>query len=190
MRVIGASVTDSADVCRGASAAREVLARRGFDVDTPLAIEVADRLPEVVGPGAAGCFLRERERIVLLPYERFRRHRTWFGVPITREMYRALAAHEAAHAIAACNFAMPNPTIQAQEYVAYVTMFEAMPAALRARALRGQPGEGFRDADAIKPIVYLFDPMRFGAESYRHFLRLPDGDAFLREVLAGRALTD
>jgi hypothetical protein len=32
--------------------------------------------------------------------------------------------------------------------------------------------------------------MRFGAEAYRHYLKAGHSDAFLRAVLAGRALVD
>lgn len=61
-------------------------------------------------------------------------------VPIDRRLYRSLAAHEVGHALGSCNFAIPNPSIQAKEYVAYITMFATMDAALRARILKASPG--------------------------------------------------
>ena len=153
-------------------------------------IEVTPRLPDEAGPTAAGCFIEQRRRIYMLPYARFREQKTWFGVPIDRRMYRSLAAHEATHALAACLFTVPNPTIQAKEYIAYVAMFSTMDEALRARALRATPGTGFESEARITPLLYMFDPMRFGAEAYRHYLKPEAGPAFVKAILAGRALVD
>lgn len=190
VQVQAALASDRADVCRGARSALDHLRSQGLTKDPALIIEVVEQLPDVVGPGAAGCFIQERHRAYVLSYARFARKRTWFGVPITRELYRSLATHETAHAVAACHFGTPNPSIQAKEYVAYVTMFSTMPPALRARALRAMPDSGFADADRITSVVYLFDPMRFGVRAYRHFIALPDGASFLKDVMAGRVLAD
>jgi hypothetical protein len=105
-------------------------------------------------------------------------------------MYRSLAAHEVAHALAACNFAVREPTIQAKEYVAYVAMFATMDPVVRARVLRAIPGQGFQSESRINEIAYLFDPMRFGAECYRHYLGAGNGVKFLRAVLTGKALAN
>ena len=83
--------------------------------------------------GAAGCFI-ERDGVALMhPYASFLREETWFQVPVEPELYRSLAAHEAAHVLAGSNFAVSKPTIRAKEYVAYVVMFEVMNADLRSR---------------------------------------------------------
>ena len=87
-------------------------------------------------------------------------------------MYRSLVTHEVAHAVASCNFAIPEPPIQAQEYVAYVAMFSMMNPNLRERVLAENPGAGFDSQLEMNEIVYLFDPMRFGVEAYR---RCPPG---------------
>lgn len=113
-----------------------------------------------------------------------------FDVGINREIYRTLAAHEAAHAVAACNFRIPRPTIQAKEYLAYVAMFSVMSTELRSQALRSTRTEGFASLDRFTPLLYLFDPMRFGAEAYRHFSSVADPTALVQDVLAGKVLLD
>jgi hypothetical protein len=189
-RVVAAVDADRVDACAGAALAIRFFARLGLEATEPPSIEVTAQIPAEAGETAAGCFIEQRQRIYMLPYARFRQQKTWFGVPIDRRMYRSLAAHEAAHALAACHFGIPNPTIQAKEYIAYVAMFDTMDASLRERALAGIPGSGFASEDRITPLLYMFDPMRFGAEAYRHFLKPAVGVAFLNQVLAGKALVD
>lgn len=191
LRVQGsASATERADVCRGALAALTFLRSQGLTREPELTIEVTARLPEEVGVSAAGCFIQARNRAYVLSWAEFRRKRTWFGVPVSRDLYRALAAHETAHGVAGCHFTAPDPSIQAKEYVAYVAMFSTLPAALRNQALRAMPGTGFSDVGRINTTVYLFDPMRFGANAWRHYRSLPDGPAFLQQVMRGEVLAD
>lgn len=141
------------------------------------------------GPTAQGAYLKQCNCSMFVTYASFRQQKTWFKLPVTRGLYRSLATHEAAHAVAANMFEIPNPTIQAQEYVAYVTMFATMDPLIRERALRALPGDGFASEDRISLIAYMFDPMRFGAEAYRHYLKPGNGDAFLHFVFTGKALT-
>jgi len=188
--VVGAGRVERADICRGAGQALAFMSARGLDKVSAFTIEATSRLPDVVGRSAAGCYLQSHDRAYVLTYAQFRRRQTWFGVPVSRALYRSLVTHESAHAIAACNFNVAAPSIQAREYIAYVAMFSTMPAGLRTRALAALPGSGFDELDHVNSIVYLFDPMRFGAESYRHFVAQPDGAAVLRDVLDGRALAE
>lgn len=190
VQVIGATAGDLQDVCAGARAAVGFLGARGVRPDDTVVIEVTRTVPPEAGPTAVGCYIAERQRIYLLPYADFRRRKTWFGVPIDRRLYRSAAAHETAHAVAGCNFALPRPSIQAQEYIAYVATFATMEPSLRQRALRALPGAGFASEDRITAVFYMFDPMRFGAEAWRHYLKPGQGDAFIRLVLTGQALRD
>ena len=190
VRVLNASPTELQDVCAGAGAALEFLRSKGLSTEAVLTIEVARKLPDAVAPTAAGCYLPDRNRAYLLTYAQFKQQRTWFGMPVDRALYQSLATHEAAHALAACNFSMKHPSIQATEYIAYVTMFSTMQPAMRARALRTVPGTGFNDAERITAIAYLFDPVRFGAEAYRHFASLADSETLLKRIVAGEALAD
>lgn len=190
VQVIGAGVRDFQDACEGAKAALAFFATHGLRPTGSLVLQVTPDMPGEAGPTAAGCYLDENKRVYMLPYAGFRRQRTWFNVPIDRAVYRSLAAHETAHAIAACHFAIPRPSIEAREYVAYVATFAAMGDALRARVLRAMPGEGFAGEEKITAMFFMFDPMRFGAEAYRHYLRPENGALFLRAVLAGKALSE
>jgi hypothetical protein len=105
-------------------------------------------------------------------------------------MYRSLVTHEAAHAVADCNFGIPHPTIQAHEYVAYVAMFAMMNPNLREEVMARNPGVSFDSEREMNAIIYMFDPMRFGIAAYRHYLEKGNGDAFLLRVLSGNALTN
>jgi hypothetical protein len=49
---------------------------------------------------------------------------------------------------------------------------------------------GFADESKIATIVFLFDPLRFGVEAYRHYLRPENGPTFLRAILSGTVLAD
>jgi hypothetical protein len=189
-RVAGAAETDLADICKGVASALKFFSAHGLQPSDAIAIEVTPKLPEEAGPTASGCFIEQRRRVYIVPYNVFLRNKTWFGVPINREIYRALATHEAAHAIAGCNFRVPNATIQAKEYLAYVAMFSSMTPDLRSRALKGARTEGFDNLDRFTPILYMFDPMRFGGEAYRHYSTLTDPTGLVQSILAGRALAD
>lgn len=188
--VAGANSRDFQDICDGVASAVSFLVSHGASVSDVLTIQVVEQLPEAAGPTAAGGYLESERRINVVPFSAFHRHGTWFGVPIDRAMYRALASHEAAHAIAARSFRIPNPTIQAKEYLAYVAMFSTMPSALRERALRVLEGEVFASFERFTPMLYMFDPMRFGAGAYRHFSSLAEPGSAVRDVLEGRALVD
>jgi hypothetical protein len=187
--VVGADTADFADICSGVASALKFFASHDLRPNEPVSVEVTRSIPPEAGPTAAGCYLENRRRVFVLPYSAFRKSKTWFGVSINREIYRTLAAHEAAHAIAACNFRIPNPTIQAKEYLAYVAMFSAMPPRLRTQALRATPTVGFDSLDRFTSLLYMFDPMRFGAEAHRHFNDVTDQTELIRAVLDGRALS-
>ena len=188
--VLGANPADLKNVCAGVAASLGFLASHGVNPTEPVSIEVTTRIPEEAGPTAAGCYVEQRRRVYILPYNAFRKNKTWFNVPINPGLYRALAAHEAAHAVGACNFKVPNPTIQAKEYLAYVTMLSVMPDDLRKQVLQKTRTQGFESLDRFTPLLYSFDPMRFGAEAYRHFSQIQDQTSLIHDVLSGKVLRD
>lgn len=190
VRVAGASGTDFADVCQGALTAIRFFETHGVVCNGPIRIEVSRERPAQASSSASGWYLEEERVGHVVPYTLFRSQRTWFGVPIERGLYRVMAAHEAAHAITHANFRTPVPTIQAKEYLAYVVAFAAMPPELRSRALRATPTEGFEDIGRFTPLLYMFDPMRFGAEAHRHFSSRPDPAWLIESILAGELLQD
>ncbi len=190
VHVAAADPHDADLACDGALAAVRFFEARGLRTFGPLEVDVRTALPPDVGAHAAGCWRPAEGRAVILDGATFRRRRTWFGVPIDARMYRSVAAHEVAHALAGCNFAASRPPVHAQEYVAYVVTLATMDAALRERVLRANPGDGFATVSTIGELLYAFDTQRFGVESWRHYAKPEHGDAFLRRVLAGEALAD
>lgn len=179
---------DAADACRGAGDAIDFFRANRLETAITVRIHVRDVLPPEAGRNAAGCFLDRDGMVVMRPYAQFREYGTWFNVGIDRRMYRSLAAHEVAHALAAANYTMAEPGIQAKEYIAYVTMFATMDAKLRARILAANAHARPAGAGGLTALLYMFDPMRFGVASYRHYLELDDGPVYLGAVLAGIAL--
>ena len=190
LQVLAAHPADFQDACSGAQAALNFFTAHGFQVGQQLLIEVVDKLPEAAGPAAVACYLIEHQRILILSYEVFGKRQSWFEIPVSRELYRSLASHEVAHALAASNFAGLRPALQAQEYVAYAVMFATMNPDLRTRILQALPGTGFDHEIQITAIFYALDPLVFGVEAYRHFIKEDNGIAFLRLVFTGKALTD
>lgn len=184
---------DQADAwvaCEGARNAIEFLAAQGLDVTADIAIDLLTRLPAVVSPSSAGCYLESERRVLALVYSEFRKFRTWFGIPIGRSLYRSLVSHEVAHLVAAGNFKISKPSIQAKEYIAYVTQFSIMEPVLRERVLLQFPIEGFEGDWQMKSTIYMLDCMSFGVRAYRHFLKPANGRDYLHKILTGKALVE
>lgn len=178
-----------ASVCDGAEAAGDFLRGAGFAVAEPVMIEIVERLPREVDRHAVACYVDPEQRVYLLPPSRIAGPDRSGVDPVAPFPYRSRVAHEVAHAIAAMNFDVARPTIQAHEYIAYVTMFATMPAEARAQVLDALPGLGFETADQINATLFLLAPTWFGAEAYRHYLSLgDDGQGFLRRILMGQVL--
>jgi hypothetical protein len=176
-------------VCDGAEAARVFLRAAGFAVAEPIAIEIVDRLPVEVDRHAVACYVDPEHRVYLLPPSKIAGLGSSGIDPVDQFPYRSRVAHEVAHAIAAMNFRVSRPTIQAHEYIAYVTMFATMSAEVRAQLLSALPGRGFETADQINATLFLLAPTWFGAEAYRHYRSLGDGGRdFLRRILVGQVL--
>ncbi|MCU0898848.1 MAG: hypothetical protein MUC55_15320 [Burkholderiales bacterium] len=182
------SDADAATACGAASRAIAFLDSQGLRVPAEVTVEIAPKLPEIAGPSAVGCYLVRENRVVVLTYAAFRQFGDWSGLPIDRELYASLIAHEVTQAVAACNFVAKRPPIEATEYIAYVTMLSTMEPGLRSRVLGKFPGSGFEEEIEINATVYMLDPMRFGAQAYRRYLKPGDGREFLRAVVEGRAL--
>lgn len=192
---------DPADVklaCEGANDAIYFLGAQGFNTAYRVVIVVAHKLPAAGMATAGGLYLdspdichRETAQAVhLLSYSEFKKFKNWFHIPIEASLYRGLAAHEVAHAISDCNFKLAKPTIQAKEYLAYVTMFATMAPAVRARILRKSPGHGYEGDWQMGTTIYMADPMRFGVQAYRHFLKPVNGRRYLHAILAGTVMVE
>lgn len=181
---------DALIACEGARDALGFLESSGLNVTGQIAVELSIRLPSRVSGSAAGCYL-ELERIVrALTYAEFKTRGTWFGVPIDRSLYQSVVSHEVAHWVADVNFTISAPSIQAKEYIAYVTQFSAMAPVLREQILSQFEAEAFKGDWQITTTIYMLDCMSFGVRAYLHFRELPAGKEYLRAILTGRALTE
>lgn len=192
---------DPADVkraCEGAHDAIYFLTAQGLILTNRVLIVIAQKLPLAGTATTGGLYLDSPDGchsdtvhvVHLLSYSEFKKFKNWFHIPIEPSLYRSLAAHEVAHAISDCNFKLARPTIQAKEYMAYVTMFATMAPAVRARILRKSPGHGYDGDWQMGTAIYMVDPMRFGVQAYRHFLKPVNGRRYLHAILAGKVMMD
>lgn len=180
---------DSADVdmvCHAAGEAMGFLVRNGLDTSKAVEVHLVKELPPEADTASYGCYIHPHRRVYLLTYSDCLERGPWASLPMDRELYKSLLAHEVAHAVAAANFSIPRPSMLAHEYLAYVTMFAVIAPEAREKILNRFPGHGFDSVDQMSVTYYLMDPLRFGAESYRHFLKLDDKKRFLQDVLSGR----
>jgi len=182
--------TDALIACAGAQEAMGFLASQGLNVTADVAIELLTRLPAVVSTSAAGCYLESERRVLILVYSEFKKLKTWFGIPIDRSLYRSLVSHEVAHCVTDRNFKIPKLSIQAKEYIAYVTQFSIMEPVLRDHVLSQFPCEAFEGDWQMGTTIYMFDCMGFGVRAYRHFLKLANGRDYLHAILNGEALIE
>lgn len=139
-------------------------------------------------PPHIGAYSLPRKQIRLLglaqSLNRIRDYRL-FGLPIDEALYQTVVVHEIAHAIADQNFAIPNPSLVAQEYLAYVAQLSTMPLPLRAKILSRFDQVPYQAVDEMSPVYYAMAPSCFGVKAYRHFIGLPDPGAFIQGLLSG-----
>jgi hypothetical protein len=186
--------TDNADVQSGCAAAGDgtaFLAAQGLDTNHPIEIRFVEVIPDLPPEvPALGCFVRSQQRIYMLAFEQCRTRVLAYGLEVDRTMHRALVAHEVAHSLLVANTSRGKLGVVAQEYIAYVTMFATMPDSYRQAVLQKIPGTGFATEAEINLTIYLLDPVRFGAQAYRHFSEPANGSAFLRRILNRQALVE
>ena len=197
-RCAGSNVTvhsidreDAEDGCKGAADAVAFLGAFGFRTSIPIEIRFLDQLPEgLANPSALGCSVKAQQRVYMLTFSRCRKLELAPGLPIDRALHRNFVAHEVAHQIAAANLGVRKASIVAQEYIAYVTMFATMAPDQRDHILARLPGDAWDTEHGFNSTLYMVAPHFFGAQAYRHFMRLESRQAFLDKVLSGGALED
>lgn len=189
MTVRAPEQADARVVCDAAGVAIGFLAGQGLRTDVAFEFAVVDDLPAPISAAAFGGYLRTENRAYLLTSSRVAARGTVFGLAYDRTLYRVLAVHEIAHAVAAANFSVPQPSLEAEEYIAYAAMFATMPDEARRQVLE-RSGVTLQSALELNSAVYLLDPFRYGILAYLHFTGPDGGKAFLRDVLAGRALME
>lgn len=186
--------TDGADLESGCAAARDgvaFLAAQGLDTNHAIEIRFVEVIPDVPSElPALGCFVLAQHRIYMLAFERCSTRVLEHGLKVDRTLHRALVTHEVAHRLAIANVTAGKLGIVAQEYIAYVTMFAAMPEAYRQRVLQQIPGTEFPTDAEFNLTMYMLDPVRFGAQAYRHYLQPGNGAVYIGRVLKRQALAE
>lgn len=185
-----ASASEFAIACEAARVAAQFLQAAGAQVPSRIQIDVVAAMPPGVPADAPGCYSVRTRRVFLLQWVVFERRRTWLGVAADLALYRSVATHEVAHAIARCQKPARSLSRLAHEYLANVTMYATMEPALRERMLAAHPGTGYEHERQINILDYLFDPALFGADAYRHWTQQVDRAGFLRRVLEGKVIVE
>ena len=184
--VISADDHDVGIACEAAREAVGFFAANSLDTSAPVKVRLVRELPDVAGSSSYGCYDHRSRTVCMLHFPECLERGPWANLAIDRTLYRSLLTHEVAHALADMNFTVQRPSALAHEYLAYVTMFATMPAGERERVLEQFPGTGFDSVNQMSVTYYLMNPLRFGAEAYRHFLKVGDQKTFLKNVLSGR----
>jgi len=179
---------DARSVCRGALAAVEFFRKHGVEICEALEAEVVDELPRGVDASAVGLFSRSERKAYILSYKMFMKHGEWLELEIDRRLYESVATHEIAHALARCAAASPPLSIQATEYIAYVSMLTAMDPAQLNAMIEANPKIEFESESEINELSYALDSTRFGIMAYRHYLRQLDRPGLIQAILAGKVL--
>lgn len=186
--VNGPSADDMRDVCTGVQSVYRLFRELGLRRTTPITITIVQSMPDALGSNVLGCYTPESNQIRVLTFEAARTRGMWLGRPMDRSLYRSLAAHEVAHALASCNATGEPMSVRAREYVAYSVMFATMDPQHRDAILAATPGSGFVEESQITDMYFYLAPFRFGIDAYRHYLRPENGAQFLRRVVRGSAL--
>jgi hypothetical protein len=177
--------------CRGAESAVAFLAASGLDTRAPIRISFVESLPPSAGAlPAVGCYVRSEDRVYVLTFARCQHKKLEHDVIIDRPVHVGLVAHEVTHAIVRADLRGATLGPVAHEYIAYVTMYATMPPDRRSQVLAQIPGDGFESELSINSFTYAVDPVRFGAQAYRHYLKPGIGRSFLASVLNGQVVLD
>lgn len=182
--VEAASRRDAFDSCRGARNATQFLASHGLMVPATMNVRVMAAMPPGVPPSAIGAYSITDGRILILSYAAFKKRNHPFKIPFDQSLYQAITSHEIAHAIAFQNF-KEQPSALGLEYIAYVTFFTTLKPAQRVKILDNYPYDAAWQSYAV--ILYLGDPLEFGAHAYQHFLQQENGHSFFLKILSGEA---
>jgi hypothetical protein len=174
--------------CEGADRAIRFLSALGLATNGAVVLRIVNHFPKAADSSVLGYYSRRDRCAYLLSFAEIGNRGAPFGLSLDYALYRSMATHEVAHIIIARNFSVPEPQLKAKEYLAYVTMFATMPAYFRRRILEKIPYEAFETENDISAMLFLFDPIQFGVRAYKHYTKLQDKPAFVRGILAGKAL--
>lgn len=175
--------------CEGAMIAKQELGRCGFHPRRSLRIGIVSVVYDGNGARQLGDYQPYLDRIRLLSKSAFRQlaNSTFMDVSISEtELYRSVAAHEAAHAIFEPYTRHLDLPINAQEYVAYAIQVMAFPADVRERMLNAGTDVAVNNLFHFSHFLLFADPQRFAVQAYRHFRAPGNSCDFLHAIVAQR----
>ncbi len=182
--VVARSPHEMREACGAIAQAAAFLARLGVVLHGPIELHLVDALPDIAAtPTRTGVYLRDQRRAYVLRRERWPVDAAPFGLPMSRALYRSAIVHEAVHAIIAEHFHAERLDVVAHEYLAYVGQLDALPAALRRRALRAAPQQAGDEARRLNLFVLGMNPDRFAALAWRHWSTPGNARAVVQAVL-------
>lgn len=188
LKIESRNLEDAQDACAAGLEVSEFFRGVGLINSASVTLTIVDNMPSEYGDNVMGYFMPENMQIRILSFAASRDRGDWLGHPMDRLMYKSLAAHELAHAMAWSNTSGGTLSLRAREYVAYVVMYATMEKNHRSSILAEMQGEGFTSDEQISDSYYYFGPLQFGVQAYRHYLHPENGPRFLRAILRGEVL--
>ena len=193
---VGWSQPDAMEICRAVSRAMRFLRTVNVTLETELIIRPLSDASAREQPQLIAHFNARNGEMRIRPLAETAAScgeaTQLFGLPMSRELWNSVIAHETAHAAVEPHFAPETPKIAASEYIATVTQLSALPETVRnAILVRYQEVPAWADTTEISLTYYLLDPCAFAVKSYRHFaaLQAPSRSDFIRRLLL-RGLRD
>lgn len=180
---------DALDACTAGVAVSTFFHDLGLMKSGAITLSIVEAIPEEnLGHMVLGYFSPGTRHIAVLSFAAATARGEWYGRPMDRALYKSLAAHEIAHALAWSNSLGGSLSIRAREYIAYVVMFVTMDPGHRNGILATASGSGFERDDQIYEGYYYLAPFQFGIDAYRHYLLPGKGADFIRAILRGEVL--
>jgi len=182
---------ESADVCAGARFAETFLGACGIAPKKGYDVRVSSVVESTSGSRLYGKFVPSQNLVTLVTLAASRtlvasirdddKMRVYKLVP-ARDLYRAFAAHEIAHAITVQHLTV-QPSVALYEYIGAVVQIAALPEDIRTAYLQPFDGQAATAETAFNDVLALMEPALFGASAYLHFNAPGNGCAFLKRLL-------
>lgn len=191
LNLLSPHVPEAREICAGARIAEAFFSACGFPAKQRYDVRVSETVESLSGARLYGQFQPSRKLVSLVTLAASKAlvasisdadtMRAYKIVP-PAELYRALAAHEIAHAITHQNLTA-RPSVALYEYIGAVVQITALPDGTRKAYLRRFDGQADTASTTFNDVIAFMEPAVFGASAYQHF-NLPDnGCRFLKRLL-------
>lgn len=183
------SARDWQDICPVLARGREIMAKLGLQLPKALRLSF-QRKPysdRVCQTRCIGYYDGHNKKLYLPGYKterRLQQQEALFTGELTSGIWESYLIHELAHATAQQEASPGRSLCIASEYIASVAQILSLTTADRNRLLQRYDLAGFSGDRDITLTYYLIDPGKFSVNSYLHYHKLPDGPAFVRQILS------